>query len=103
MLAFEKKFNHEYADAIGKFLKSDVPTYRISRYCAKIVKLIKVQSYDNNMNLQNIDNSALFGTGGINFDSFKIASGVDSETITTMVMADRECVLDRIFGRDSEE
>lgn len=103
MMAFEKKFNEEYIGAIEKFLQSDVPTYRISRYCVKVVKLLKVFSYDAELKLTAVDNSDKMGEKGINFDSFKIPEGFETENLTTMIMVDRECVLDKIFGRFFEE
>lgn len=55
------------------------------------------------MKLQAVDNTDKFSDGAFNFEHFKIQEGVQTDTVTTTIMVDRECVIDRIFGRFSEE
>ena len=53
--------------------------------------------------MQAIDNSDKFSDGAFNFGHFKIQEGVETDSVITTMTVDRECVIDRIFGRFSEE
>lgn len=103
---FQEEFNNKHMVEIKLFLKSTMATYKIDKYCVKIIKTIKFLEYVNN-NLQNRatmgDLDDLYEGEKLNTYRMGILFGFRTENLESMILIDRKCIYTKVFGRSMEE
>ena len=106
---FEYNFNKNYMKEIRIFLQSPMVIYKISRYCVKLIKGIRLgyfegsksNSYYNRVTKGHLDD--LYGAGELNPGTMGIMFGYRTKNIEAMIKIDRQCMINKIFGRAMDE
>lgn len=99
---FETMFNNKYMPNIKNFIQSIQTVYKINDLCAKVVKMIKFAEFRNgqftNLAVQGVLGDLYIGND-LNVNEMGIFHGYKSELLFSILTFDRQCMINKMFGR----